>query len=626
MDKKQILALVLITLLLTVWLYFQSVNQPPTPPQKQNNENSSETFSKKDSNLNEPKTILKDTLPAPQSDSFKLESKYGSRFAKLLKGSDQTITIETELYKAIIHSKGAVLTYFELKNYKKWDKEPSQLIPTGELGISALTLEGKRIDTRELFYQFNTSETNIRLGGNRSFSFSAILETEPGQFIEKKFTFYGNQYIFDFDVNIEGMESVLHSRGLTLNWNDGLHYQELNSIDESSDAVAMTSLGQATEEIDASGDQPVQASATGSIDFAAVKIKYFSATIIPHPARSFDGTVDMEGKNYKVEHEGAVEKYSLSFRLPYKGGTHNRSFKIFIGPLDYDIVKPLGLDAEINFGWKWLVRPIGEFFMLPIFKGIHDVVPNYGIAIIIFSILMKLLLYPLSIGQMKSAQKMQLLGPEMAAIRERFKDDNTKQQQETMKLYSEYGINPMGGCLPLLLQMPILYALWAVLRTAIDLRQADFFLWITDLSVPDVLFTLPFKLIWFDQFSGLALAMGITLFIQQKMSVTDPRQKSMVYIMPVMFTLMFSGFPSGLNLYYFMFNLFGILQQVYMNKYSKNKPSLADLKRAPKKEGFLQRKMREAQDIAQSQGRSIPGMPDKKQQGQRGQGQRKKKR
>jgi YidC/Oxa1 family membrane protein insertase len=263
----------------------------------------------------------------------------------------------------------------------------------------------------------------------------------------------------------------------------------------------------------------------------------------------------------------------------------------------------------INFGWRWLVRPIGEYFMLPFFKMIYMFIHNYGISIIIFSILMKLLLYPLSITQMRSAQKMQLIAPEMTKMREKFKDDPKQQQTEMMKIYSEYGINPAGGCLPLLLQMPILYALWSVLRTAIDLRQANFFLWITDLSVPDVILTLPFAIPIFNlsQFSGLAILMGVTLFFQQKLTLTDPRQKFMIYILPVVFTLMFSYFPSGLNLYYFMFNLLGIIQQVYINKFSKKKLTLEDLKKMPKKEGWMQKKMREAQELAAAQGRTVPG-------------------
>ncbi len=301
---------------------------------------------------------------------------------------------------------------------------------------------------------------------------------------------------------------------------------------------------------------------------------------------------------------------------------------LFAGPMDYDILKEYNLTGVMNFGLKWIVKPIGEYFMLPMLKLIHSGIANYGVAIILFSILMKLLLYPLSITQVKSAQKMQLLAPLMNEIREKYKDDMQTQQQETMKLYSQYGINPAGGCLPLLLQMPFLYALYAVLNLNIELRQASFLpFWLTDLSVPDVILHLPFKLPLFniDKFSGLALLMGATLFIQQKQAVTDPRQKGLVYIMPVMLTLMFSTLPAGLNLYYFMFNVMGIGQQLYLTKFSKKKLTLADLKTMPAKESWLQRKMREAQEVAASQGRTLPGQPAQRPMNGNGKGTKKKK-
>jgi len=222
-------------------------------------------------------------------------------------------------------------------------------------------------------------------------------------------------------------------------------------------------------------------------------------------------------------------------------------------------------------------------------------------------LIMKIILYPLTISQMRSSQRMQLIAPELQKIRDKYKDDPQKMNQEIMKLYSEYGINPMGGCLPLLLQLPILYALWAVLRTAIELRQAPFILWISDLSLPDYILTLPISLLGIKHISGLSVLMGVTLFFQQKLTITDPRQKSMIYIMPILFIFLFSYFPSGLNLYYFTFNLFSILHQIYLNKFSRKKLTLADLKKQPKKEGWFQRKLREAQEIAEAQGRRVPG-------------------
>ena len=285
----------------------------------------------------------------------------------------------------------------------------------------------------------------------------------------------------------------------------------------------------------------------------------------------------------------------------------------------YDTLATMGLTDIINFGWKWIIKPIGEYFMLPTLRLIHSGIPNYGIAIILFALLMKALLYPLGITQMKSARKMQLVAPLMNEIREKYKDDNQTQQQEMMKLYSQYGINPAGGCLPLVLQMPFLYALYSVLNLNIELRQAEFLsTWLYDLSVPDVIFNLPFKLplVNIDKFSGLALLMGATLFIQQKQAVTDPRQKALVYMMPVMMTLMFSSLPAGLNLYYFVFNIVAIGQTIWQAKFSKTKLTLADLRKEPAKESWLQRKMREAQNVADAQGKSIPGQSTRSQRSQ----------
>lgn len=165
-------------------------------------------------------------------------------------------------------------------------------------------------------------------------------------------------------------------------------------------------------------------------------------------------------------------------------------------------------------------------------------------------------------------RKMQALNPMITEIREKYKDNPEKMNQQIMNLYKEYGINPAAGCLPLLLQMPIMFALWAVLRSSIELRQASFVWWITDLSIPDVVAKLPFTIPLFgiQDISGVALAMGITMFVQQKMSTTDPRQKAMVWIMPIMLTLLFNSFPSGLNLYYLVFNVLSIGQQFWMKR------------------------------------------------------------
>lgn len=607
MDKKGFLAIILITLIVIIWMIWQgSISERQAPPgveQKQATEGRlSETADSLISDDAKDSVATQDTLAK--------QSKYGKTFAPFASGDYRTVTIENKYFTARLSNKGGSIKKWQLKKYDKWDGVPVQLIwdEKGELFLEFVTYEGVRIDTRDLYFETELQKKHFKLGEDDSVSFSYHLKIDDNKSIVKKYTFFGDSYSFKSEIELKNMQDIIPSRGYDYVWANGLRYQEYNSVDESQSAEAIVQLNGTSAEINAGtiGEKEMS-SETGMVDYAAVKIKYFTAAIIPEPWRSFDGTVDVIGQKYPAKNDGEVEKYDISFRIPYKSGTDTKSFKIYIGPLEYDRVSEYGLQNTVNFGWKYGIRQIGEYFMMPIFRFIHNFVPNYGIALIIFSILIKLLLYPLSIQQMRSASKMKLLAPEMQAIRDKYKDDNQKQQREIMNMYSQYGVNPVGGCLPMLLQMPILFSLWSVLRSAIELRQSEFFWWITDLSTPDILVDFGFSFLGMTHLSGLALLMGITMFFQQKLTITDPRQKGLIYFMPLFFVFLFSNFPSGLNLYYFMFNLLGIIQQVYINKFSKNKPTLETMKKSPKKESWLQKKMREAQDIAEAQGKSVPG-------------------
>jgi YidC/Oxa1 family membrane protein insertase len=619
MDKKNILAFVLIGVILLAWMAYTSTTERKIDTEPKDSTATSQTFSEKtdkaeNSDLDTDETP--DLTPGEkaqvvENDSLVNIDRFGRYFAQFTDGSKDFVRIETELIKATVSNKGFTLLRWELKNYKTWNGFPTQFVwdDEGELFMTFLSIDGKRIDTRDLYFEYDNLENrNITLKGDQTFTLSAKLEVEPGKYIMKSFTFYGNRYHVQTDIDLHEMGSVIPSRGYDFKWANGIRYQERNSVDESSETMAIVSRNGEIDEFDASDiDEPIDESLTGMIDFVGLKVKYFGVGIIPQPYQSFDGTVDVSGFAKSAKNQGMVRRYSTSVRVPYDGGNSSTSFQVFMGPLDYKVVEEYQLTEMVSFGWRILIRPIGEYFMMPIFQLIHKYIANYGIAIILFSLIMKLLLYPLSIQQVRSASKMKLLAPEIARLREKYKDDNAKQQKATMALYSEYGINPAAGCLPLLLQMPILYALWSVLRTAIDLRQADFIWWITDLSLPDSIVHFGGSIMGISSISGLALAMGITMFFQQKLTITDPKQKAMVYMMPIMFTLMFSNFPSGLNLYYFIFNLLGIGQQIYVNKFSRNKLTLEDLARMPKKQGWLQKKMAQAQEVAESKGKSVPG-------------------
>ncbi len=607
MDKRSIIGFTLIGIIITAWIVYTSTNTRPIepPPQK-------------------PAAEVPASTTKPNASTGVTErtsNKLGTTYSKFTGKPEQFITIETDLYRAKISTKGGTIAWWELKKYNSWYGKPAQLITphSRELSLSFFSNDGQKIDSRDLDFTILPAGESFKISGNQSLTLTAKLQVAGGSYIAKKMTFHGDKYSFDAGVTFSNMENFLSQKRFDISWNGGVQFQEENSVDESNTAVAIASMNGTTHELDATEYvNPTKLEQSGIVEFVSARTKYFSAAIIqkqPNP----EATVSLTGVRIGAERGGMTEKYTMSYRLPYRGAEQTSDFTVYIGPQDYDILTSYGLGSTINFGWRWIVAPIGEYFMLPIFSFIHHFIANYGIAILIFSALMKLLLYPLSISQVRSTQKMQLLAPEIARIREKYKDDQVSQQQETMKLYSEYGINPAGGCLPMLLQMPILYALWSVLSNSIQLRQANFFGWIHDLSVPDVILDLGFRIPLFqiDKFSGLALLMGATLFIQQKMSVTDPRQKAMVYMMPVMFTLMFSSFPAGLNLYYFTFNLLGIVQQLYVSKFSKNKLTLQDLRNMPRKEGWLQKKMREAQELAAAQGKSISGQPSPQQKNDR---------
>jgi YidC/Oxa1 family membrane protein insertase len=594
LDKRSIIGFVLISLILTGWLLWMSTNERKVNPTETKTEVSKKAPSSADEAKKKSAATLSSTSTGGQKEDF--------------------IRIETDLLKIMISTKGGSIARWEMKNYSSWhDKNyagnPVQLIYRGqrEATISYVNNDGKKVDSKSMHFAFTNAERSYTLKGNESITITAVHELAPGSAIVKTFTISGNSYACTAEVELQNMEQFMPQRTYDITWKGGLKFQEQSSVDESNTAIALTSVNGTIDEFDATEyAQPTSVQSAGEIDFIATRTKYFVAAIIPQK-KDLNAIAFMEGIKEGAPNEGHLEKYSLAYRNRYKGGVQKDAFTIYIGPQIYDTLANYGLEKAINFGTfygvKWLVAPIGEYVILPTLSFLHTFISNYGIVIILFSLLMKIVLQPFSASQMKSMQKMKAVQPLLQKVQEKHKDDRTALSQETMKIYSEYGINPAGGCLPMIMQMPILISLWSVLSSWMDIRHEHFFGWISDLSAPDVILDLGFKLPLFqvDKISGLALLMAIAMFIQQKMTVTDPNQKSMVYIMPIMFLFMFSGFPSGLNVYYFVFTVLGILQQVWITKFSKNKITLEDLKRAPKKEGWFAQRMRMAQELAQQQ-------------------------
>lgn len=565
MDRSSVIGFILIGLILMVWLYFQSVN---TERSRELHQKKQEEVSH-DQRKNEPQKI-EDSLK-----NLEHTEKSGTVFGKFEKGEDKVIMIETDKYYAEFSTKGGSLIKYELKGFKTWDGYPVQLIHLnkgGELNLLFSSPDGKLINTRYLYFNAQYSpweKVDLSNGGEFTLVYELPVDTTGAKII-KRYRFTPGSYMFELDVEIINPSRLISNFEYQLAWENSLKLTEFRSDLEGSHAHAYAEMNDNLEVFDVtSKEEPVKSDLNGQTDWVASRIKYFAVFLIPYSKKA-DGSY-ITGVYRDLPDNGHEKDYSIALKMLLKNDKiENNSFKIYLGPVDYEILKSydMGMQKTMRFSLDFLVRPIAQYFILPLFLFIHKFISNWGIVIIIFSLIMKFLLTPFTRYQMKSMKKMTDLQPKMTAIREKYKDDPQKQQQMLMKLYREEKINPAGGCLPLLLQLPILYALFGVFSSTIELRQANFIWWIHDLSVPDEILRLPFKIPLFgiDYISGLALLMGITMFIQQKMTIKDPKQMAMVYVMPILLTLLFTTLPAGLNLYYFMFNLFSIIEQKFFIK------------------------------------------------------------
>ncbi|MFH1198138.1 MAG: membrane protein insertase YidC [bacterium] len=612
MDRNTTLAFVLIGLVLVVWLF---MNAPePQKPTK----------------VPADSTLTKDTSKIPAQEEVKKEEAKNEVDNETNTGPfastnepEKVITIETDLALYELTTKGGKIKRCYLKEYETWyhEKFPEddfknthvQLVNTkaegGDFNLVFVSTEGKFVNTKELDFKAD-SRNNFKLTGKDSAKISFVFETPQKNIIKKNFTFFANNYMSNVDVEFVNMDSVISSYRYDVEWSNGINFVEENSVDESTYSNAIAFSGDEKVVIDAtSADEPEKKNINGKVDWLSIRNKYFAVIISPDKPKE-EGGADFKGER-KYSVRGEKEVYRASLKVPFSNSDYQKdSYKLYLGPVNYDILKGYNKNFETIFdfgnflGLRVIITPISEYILLPLFKFLHIFIPNYGFVIIIFSLIIKIVLYPLTKQSMKSMRKMQLLQPMMKELKEKYKDDPARVQKETMKLYSTYGINPAGGCLPMLLQMPILVALFTFFNVAIEIRHEPFIFWITNLSSPDVIFTLPFKIPLFnvDKVSGLAPLLGITMFFQQKMSVKDPSQKALVYMMPVMFTLMFMNFSSGLNLYYFMFNVFSIAQQYYVT-HKKGDDKLEPVANPKKKGGFMQRMMEaaEKQQTAQKQ-------------------------
>ena len=553
------------------------------------------------------------------------QSVYGS-FASSAQGIDEDYIIETDLLKFTISSKGGRISQVELKDYKTFDGEPVKLFnpDSSSFGLSFYS-DIKLVSTADLYFspywhdtRFEGSNT-LTVAGSDSLTFGMRLYAgisdsvlTPDKFIEFKYTIKGNKYMIDFDVDFANMEGVIdaNTKDMIISWNSRLLRQEKNLDNERLNSTVY--YRHSDGEVDnlkerKDDDQDINT----RLKWVSFKQQFFSTTIIADELFQNAKLVKVrepEKETKYVEHMDAT--LSLGFN-PMLDKTLGMRF--YFGPNKYNIFRTYKLDLErqINLGWGFfLMQWINRFAVIPVFNFLEGFNMNYGIIILILTILLKLVLSPIAYKTYLSSAKMRLLKPEIDDINAKFpkKDDAMKKQQATMTLYKKAGVNPMAGCVPMLLQFPILLAMFRFFPSSIELRQ-EAFLWATDLSSYDSILDLPFTIPFYgDHVSLFTLLMTISTIIYTKINndmmstgTQMPGMKTMMYMMPVMFLGFFNSYAAGLSYYYLLANLFTFGQMFLIRRFvneDKLHARLQENKKKPVKKSNFQKRM---EDMAKQQ-------------------------
>lgn len=459
--------------------------------------------------------------------------------------------------------------YWELKHYGYYKGGNVNLIDHNGLALTFMNKDGKEIDLNQfnMFADFADGQTiNLEESGDSVYVFQFYLPVQDGKIV-KTIRFYPDKYSVDVEVVFDNLQNYVINRKYGILWKNGLPPTEENIHDDLSYSRAFVYMAEELEGFDAN-DKYREESFKGRVDWVAVRTKYFLSAIVPGvPEHTIGATLGgVKTKENGQEHKRFLAALEAEYQPVAR---YSDRFTVYLGPLDYYIIKKYGVNLQVlvmNKDWyERLFRPI-SLIIIPAFKFLYRFIPNYGFVIIVFSILIKLILYPLTKKSYQSMSEMQYLQPKMNELREKYKNDPQRLNREMMKLYKEHGVNPLGGCLPTLLQMPLLFALFIVFRSTIQLRGQPFIGWITDLSRPDKLPLGVHLPLLGDNIHVLPILMGLTMIWQSKISMTDPKQKMMVYFMPIFMIFIFYSLPSGLNLYYAVFNLLSMIQTHYIKK------------------------------------------------------------
>ena len=540
MDRKTIIAFLLIAVLLLLYpLYMQwlgLVNKPAAPI----------TTSQDTTAVSQPTSLPEKIVSQPAEKELIRPPGFATKAVE----PEKEVTVETPLYKAVFSSRGGSLKSFVLKKYVDYNKGEIDLIKNGQ---EAYNLDIVFPDSSFALsaLNFTPDKSDMKLTGKGQKGEVTFKYAGSGLAVTRSYILYSDKYTLELGLSVETQTDLL-GRKYLLTWNSGMPTTEKNLGEDLSYFATYAYLGgELLENKGPKNDSLQESSGSGKTVWVASRSKYFVASLIS-PDSSASG-FSSTGQNMYILQNGQkvlVGKrltVGLEKEVPNQPGFSHK-FLIHIGPLDYWALSKYGLELEhmVNLGWV-LFKPFA-IGILWFFVNFHKIIPNYGVVIIVFTILMKIVFFPLSRKMTKTSLMMAEMAPKINKLKEKYKDDKQRLNQEIFKLYREHKINPLGGCLPLLVQIPIFWAFFVLLRSTIEMRQAPFMAWIKDLSLPDPYFILP-------------VLMSVSMFFQQKMTIKDPRQKMLIYIMPAMFFFFFYSFPAGLTLYWTIYNVLSVFEQ-----------------------------------------------------------------
>ena len=577
MDRNQTIGLVLIAVILIVYsLVFR-------PPSQEEPLEFADTATVEQVN---PGTPVQETQPTEIIDqsenASELSSKFGP-FATAMQGEEQSFVIETEKAKYTFSNKGGRIQAVDLTEYLTFDKKPLILFDetTAQQALNIVTTKGI-IDLNSLYFSTNSSNKTVSANGTTTVKFVANLG--DGSSVEKTYTISSEKYDLDYQIKINGLRNSIISDDATLVWSDTMKRFEKNLEDaRNKTTLRYFTLSEDSDNLSATSKDPQREIITDTVKWLSFSQKFFNSGIISE--KGFTGATigSTPGLDSATVKSGLME-LSMPITDLYEGA----NLRYYFGPNSYKGLKEVteGYEDNVYMGYK-LVSWVNKYIIVELFSFLEKYISNYGVIIMIIVLLVKLALFPLSRKSYLSMAKMKALKPELDAMKEKLGGDAQKMQQEQMKLYRQVGVNPISGCIPLVLQMPILFAMFFFFPNSIELRQQSF-LWATDLSTYDVLINLPFTIPFYgSHVSGFTLLMTLSTLLytwsnNQVSSVQGP-MKSIGYFMPIIFMFVLNSYSSGLSFYYFVSNIITFGQQTLIRRFVDEDKIRATLEENKKK-------------------------------------------